>query len=79
MRVVLTSVVRPSRLYRGYIFDLDGTTYLDDALLPGVAATIRALRQAQCQVIDPLDMLPAMCQVIIASEMSLHVFRDGCK
>lgn len=51
MHVVLTSVVRPSRLYRGYIFDLDGTTYLDDALLPGVAATIRALRKAQCQVV----------------------------
>jgi len=30
----------------GYVFDLDGTVYLGDALLPGAAATIRALRDA---------------------------------
>lgn len=30
----------------GYVFDLDGTVYLGDALLPGAADTIRALRAA---------------------------------
>ena len=35
---------RARRLYRGYIFDLDGTTYLGDQLLPTVAETIAALR-----------------------------------
>src|SRR5512142_1390492 len=36
---------RARRLYRGYIFDLDGTTYLGDSLLPTAADTIRALRR----------------------------------
>jgi HAD superfamily hydrolase (TIGR01450 family) len=30
----------------GYVFDLDGTVYLGEALLPGAAETIRALRVA---------------------------------
>jgi NagD protein len=36
---------KPSRLYAGYIFDLDGTVYLGDKLLPTAAETIRYLRQ----------------------------------
>ncbi|MGE5601635.1 MAG: HAD-IIA family hydrolase [Nitrososphaerales archaeon] len=35
---------RARRLYRGYIFDLDGTTYLGDRLLPTVVETIATLR-----------------------------------
>jgi len=35
----------PSRLYDAYIFDLDGTVYLGDALLPTAGETIRRLRQ----------------------------------
>jgi phosphoglycolate/pyridoxal phosphate phosphatase family enzyme len=35
---------RPRRLYAGYAFDLDGTTYLGDALLPGARETIGTLR-----------------------------------
>ena len=35
-----------TRLYDGYIFDLDGTIFLGDALLPTVGETIRALRAA---------------------------------
>lgn len=37
--------MRPDRLYAGYIFDMDGTIYLGDHLLPGVAATIAVLRE----------------------------------
>jgi len=37
---------RPDRLYDGYIFDLDGTVYLGDALLPGACETISGLRAA---------------------------------
>ena len=33
-------------MYRAYLFDLDGTIYLGDALLPGAAATVAALRAA---------------------------------
>lgn len=35
----------PARLYDAYIFDLDGTVYLGDSLLPTAGATIQALRQ----------------------------------
>ena len=35
---------RPDRWYDAYIFDLDGTCYLGDALLPTVAETISRLR-----------------------------------
>lgn len=34
----------PDRLFEGYVFDLDGTLYLGDALLPGAARLIAALR-----------------------------------
>jgi len=36
---------RPQRLYQGYVFDLDGTVYLGDALLPGAKRTIETLRR----------------------------------
>ncbi|MGH7311332.1 MAG: HAD-IIA family hydrolase, partial [Candidatus Rokuibacteriota bacterium] len=32
--------------HRGWLFDLDGTVYRGDALIPGAAETIRALREA---------------------------------
>src|ERR671933_2162574 len=35
----------PDHLYEGYIFDLDGTIYLGDALLPGARRLVAALRQ----------------------------------
>ncbi|MBN1486642.1 MAG: HAD-IIA family hydrolase [Anaerolineae bacterium] len=34
----------PTRLYDGYIFDLDGTVYLSNKLLPGAKETIETLR-----------------------------------
>jgi HAD superfamily hydrolase (TIGR01450 family) len=41
----------PSRYYRGYIFDLDGTVYLGDALLPTAGETIRSLRKRGCRTV----------------------------
>ena len=35
----------PDRLYEGYIFDLDGTIYLGDELLPGAKRLIETLRE----------------------------------
>lgn len=35
---------RPERLFAGYVFDLDGTVYLGDALLPTAGETIARLR-----------------------------------
>ena len=42
---------RPTRIYPGYVFDLDGTVYLGEALLPGAAETIAALRAAGSRLI----------------------------
>ena len=33
-------------MYSAYLFDLDGTIYIGDTLLPGAAETITALRKA---------------------------------
>ena len=41
---------RPDRLFDAYVFDLDGTIYLGDHLLPGVAATIELLRRRDIPV-----------------------------
>jgi len=41
----------PDRLYDGYIFDLDGTIYLGDELLPGVKRLIPKLRELGKRVI----------------------------
>ena len=37
-------MVRPDRLYEGYVFDLDGTIYLGDELLPGAERLVHKLR-----------------------------------
>src|SRR5215212_359804 len=36
-------MVQPDRLYEGYVFDLDGTIYLGDELLPGAERLILKL------------------------------------
>ncbi len=41
---------RPSRVFGGYVFDLDGTLYLGDHLLPGAAETVAAIRAAGSRV-----------------------------
>jgi phosphoglycolate/pyridoxal phosphate phosphatase family enzyme len=38
--------VRPRLAYRGFIFDLDGTVYLGERLLPGAQAAIATLRES---------------------------------
>jgi arabinose operon protein AraL len=44
MDAPVTAPRLPARLYQGYLFDLDGTVYLGDALLPTAAETIGRLR-----------------------------------
>jgi HAD superfamily hydrolase (TIGR01450 family) len=41
----------PGRLYEGYVFDLDGTIYLGDELLPGAKRLISKLRELGKRVI----------------------------
>src|SRR5690625_7811429 len=41
---------RGSELYDAYVFDLDGTIYLGDDLLPGAAETLGELRRRQIPV-----------------------------
>jgi NagD protein len=45
------SLGRPKRIYRGYVFDLDGTVYLGDSLLPHAAETINDLRGRGSRVV----------------------------
>jgi len=42
---------KPDRIFAGYVFDLDGTVYLGEALLPGAQGTIEALRHAGARVV----------------------------
>ncbi len=46
-----TSGDRPDRLFAGYIFDLDGTLYLGDELLPGARQLIDALRSLDRKIL----------------------------
>jgi HAD superfamily hydrolase (TIGR01450 family) len=41
----------PERLYEGYLFDLDGTIYLGDELLPGAKRLILKLRELERKVV----------------------------
>jgi ribonucleotide monophosphatase NagD (HAD superfamily) len=42
---------RPHRLYRGYLFDLDGTIYLGRELLPGARDMVEQLRSTDSKVV----------------------------
>lgn len=44
-------MTQPVQHYRGYAFDLDGTIYLGDSLIPGADTTIAALREAGSRVV----------------------------
>jgi ribonucleotide monophosphatase NagD (HAD superfamily) len=46
-----SSSVIPDELYEGYVFDLDGTIYLGDELLPGARRLVLALRELGKQVV----------------------------
>ena len=41
---------RPTRLYEAYVFDMDGTIYLGDDLLPGAARLVTELRRREIPV-----------------------------
>ena len=41
---------RPMRRFEGYVFDLDGTLYLGDQLLPGAAQTVASIRESGSRV-----------------------------
>jgi HAD superfamily hydrolase (TIGR01450 family) len=41
----------PDRLYEGYVFDLDGTIYLGDEILPGAKRLIEQLRKQDKRVV----------------------------
>lgn len=46
----MTHVVTPDRFYDAYVFDMDGTIYLGDDLLPGAARMIEELRRRKIPV-----------------------------
>jgi HAD superfamily hydrolase (TIGR01450 family) len=46
-----TSAGVPKQLYKGYVFDLDGTIYLGDKLLPGARRLVLKLRELGKKVV----------------------------
>ncbi len=78
---------RPPRFFGGYVFDLDGTLYLGDRLLPGAAETVAAVRASGARVAfltnKPLDTpaayaakltdlgIPATASAVVSSTDSL--------
>lgn len=46
MNAATTLTSKPVKAYAGYLFDLDGTIYLGDELLPGAAELVHGLREA---------------------------------
>lgn len=59
----------PPRNYEAYIFDLDGTVYLGDELLPGAAQAIDSLRRAGKRTIF-LSNNPTHTRVDYAAKLS---------
>ena len=65
----------PDRLFAGYIFDLDGTLYLGDQLLPGAARLLSALRSLDRRVLflsnnptkDPAEYAAKLTRLGIAA------------
>ncbi len=47
----MTSFTTPKHLFPGYIFDLDGTVYLGDALLPTAGETLKELQTRNLRTI----------------------------
>jgi NagD protein len=47
----MSSPTRPTQIYPGYVFDLDGTVYLGESLLPHAAETIRELRHRGSHIV----------------------------
>ena len=66
----------PTRIYPGYVFDLDGTLYLGDDLLPGAAETLRHLRSEGARIAFltnkplelPIDYAAKLTQLGIPAE-----------
>ena len=84
---------RPTRWFGGYVFDLDGTLYLGDRLLPGAAETVAAVRDAGARVAfltnKPLEApsayaakltdlgIPATPHEVVSSTDALLRYLDG--
>ncbi len=79
--------LRPTRIFGGYVFDLDGTLYLGNRLLPGAAETVATVRASGARVAfltnKPLETpadyaakltelgIPATGQAVVSSTDSL--------
>ena len=64
-----SSVLSPQSSFRGYIFDLDGTVYLGERLLPGAAETIATLRARGARVVF-LSNKPVQRREVYAAKLA---------
>src|SRR5471030_2118284 len=71
-------VRRPPYRFEGYAFDLDGTVYLDDRLLPGAAETIATIRASGVAVVfvtnKPLESAEAYADKL--TRLGIRAVRD---
>jgi HAD superfamily hydrolase (TIGR01450 family) len=71
-------VRRPPSRFEGYAFDLDGTVYLDDRLLPGAAETIATIRASGAAVVfvtnKPLESAEAYADKL--TRLGIRAVRD---
>jgi HAD superfamily hydrolase (TIGR01450 family) len=66
----------PDRLFKGYIFDLDGTLYLGNNLLPGADQTLTDLRLAGCRIAFVSNNPTHTREFIVAKLNNLGVVAD---
>lgn len=81
---------RPASIFPGYVFDLDGTLYLGDAILPGAAEAVRIVRSHGARVAfltnKPLELpieyaaklrrlgIPAEVEDVVSSTDALRLY-----
>ena len=68
----------PERLYEGYVFDLDGTIYLGDELLPGAERLVLKLRELGKRVIFLSNNCQVLClgERVIAPELADRIVKQ---
>lgn len=74
----MTARRRPDRRFPGYVFDLDGTLYLGDALLAGAAETVAELRDNGARIAfltnKPLELPAAYAEKL--SRLGIPAIKD---
>ena len=62
-------------MFKGFIFDLDGTVYRGDSLIPGADRVIRLLREKGKKVVFlPSEPAVLFCQRVVHAHLTSFVY-----